>query len=58
MNRLRYTIEAKDQFGWFDYAILSDVNEAKKLAQDLKESFGNNIRLIDNQNMIEVQNDR
>ena len=54
MDTLRYIIEAKDQDGWFDYAIVTRKEEALRLAADLKESFGKNIRVIDQQNMIEV----
>lgn len=54
MNHERYVIEAKDNYGWFDYEIYSDVERAKKALKELKESFPE-IRLIDKQNMIEVE---
>ncbi len=53
MDFLRYVVEAKDQYGWFDYAFLTTLEEATKLAKDLKEGFGDNIRVIDRLNMIE-----
>ena len=42
---LRYVIEAKDEFGWFDYAKLSTQSEAIKLAKELAESF--EIKVVD-----------
>lgn len=52
---LRYTIEAKDEFGWFDYAIVIFKHQAVNLAKELKESFGGDVKVIDKQIMIEIE---
>lgn len=54
MDFNRYVIEAKDEHGWFDYSTLSRKTDAIRIARELKESFGNNLRVIDKQNMLEV----
>lgn len=54
MNHERYVIEAKDQDGWFDYEVYSDIERAKQAFKELQASFPD-IRLIDKQNMIEVK---
>lgn len=54
MDRLRYVIEAKDEHGWFDYAMHSDLTEAKAQLDSLREGFGDSLRLIDRHNMLEV----
>lgn len=53
-NLLRWVIEAKDEHGWFDYAKHSNLTEAKEHFRSLRESFGDHLRLIDLQNMIEI----
>lgn len=54
MDYQRYVIEAKDNHGWFDYEVYSDIDRAKIALKELKESFPE-IRLIDKQNMMEVE---
>lgn len=52
-NLERFVIEAKDNYGWFDYETYSDLERAKKAFKELKEGFPE-IKLIDKQNMLEI----
>ena len=45
----RYVIEAKDEFGWFDYQFSMDVVAVIKEAKYLRESFPN-LRVVDRLN--------
>ena len=50
MDNQRYVIEAKDQYGWFDYNFYEDAKDALNEAMELTISFPY-LRVIDRENM-------
>ena len=49
-----FVIEVKDADGWIDYASHDDFDAAIAQAKALRESFGDNVKVVDIENMVTV----